>query len=182
MKRIQSIQHQIVLLLAVILIILEALNVFTQYKINYTYVFNDVFHDGDMLARNAAMELENYTLIDWLADYWEEHEKDMVLPYDDKSFGEMEMELRRQLPVATELTELDEAVLLEDFLELLEFIAYVLLCGVLRLLGPLMVESVEHATIKAKTRHKAKKIVFFMGFLSVRMLRFRKSQTVWCCR
>ena len=109
MKRIQSIQHQIVLLLAVILIILEALNVFTQYKINYTYVFNDVFHDGDMLARNAAMELENYTLIDWLADYWEEHEKDMVLPYDDKSFGEMEMELRRQLPVATELTELDEA-------------------------------------------------------------------------
>ena len=50
MKRIQSIQHQIVLLLAVILIILEALNVFTQYKINYAYAFNDVFHDGDMLA------------------------------------------------------------------------------------------------------------------------------------
>ncbi len=108
MKRTQSIQHQVVLLLAAILILLEVLNIFTQYRINYSYVFRDVFHDGDMLARNAAMELESYTLIDWLTDYWEEHENDMSMPYDDKSFGETEEELRRQLPVATELTELDE--------------------------------------------------------------------------
>ena len=46
-------------------------------------------------------------------------------------------------------------------------------CGVLLLCGPVMVESVEHAITRAKTRLITRMTAFFMAILPARMLRSR---------
>lgn len=69
-----------------------------------------------------------------------------------------------------EYWELEDAVLLEYFSELLEYSVNEWPCGVLLLKGPVMVVSLEHAAIRAKTRNKATEKIFFIFFSSVRML------------
>lgn len=144
-------------------------------------VVSDELEDsGSSLEELSTLELDSSSLLEEVSSLLDDTvalELDAADELDlaellEISSSSLDEDLALEELSLRELEELLASLLLEAFFELLEY-TYALSCGVLLSCGPLMVESVVHATMRAKTRNRESMIAFFMIFLLIRIQRAR---------
>lgn len=98
-KKFRTIRKQILMPVTVFMIVFLILDSALLYIYTSSYVTRNQYENTDMLATNAVLEMEKYSSLSWLIDYWESHYNEMDFVYGDpKLLEEKDRTLRESHP------------------------------------------------------------------------------------
>ena len=104
-RRFRTIRMQILVPLSVFMVAFLIFDSVLLYIYTSNYVTKSQYENADMLAMDAVMEMEEYSSLGWLIDYWKDNSSQMDLVYGDgELLAEKEESLRKSHPELLEYT------------------------------------------------------------------------------